>query len=121
MKVEVEAPPPYEDQPLDPQTLRLDISEHGSHNFLFSVFPPKETEKGEKDDNKRAPIDLCCVVDVSGSMSTSAPAPGGTENTGLNVLDVVKHAIKTIVASMGEGMLSSLMETDSALDDCMCR
>lgn len=44
--------------------------------------------------------DLCCVVDVSGSMGTEATAmndKGTREAHGLSLLDVVKHAVKTII------------------------
>ncbi|KAJ3026845.1 UNVERIFIED_CONTAM: hypothetical protein HDU68_004983 [Siphonaria sp. JEL0065] len=58
----------------------------------------------------RAPVRVVCVVDLSGSMDDAvdvAPTTaGGTrENDGLSVLDIVKHAVKTII--------SSLTETDS--------
>ena len=58
---------------------------------LVSVKPPI----GEAP----TPCDICCVVDVSGSMSTEATmknASGGTEAHGLSLLDIVKHAVKTI-------------------------
>ncbi|KAF3936329.1 hypothetical protein ABW19_dt0209505 [Dactylella cylindrospora] len=116
MKVEVDAPPPYEDQS-DPQTLKLDVTEHGLNNFLVTVMPPREPEKEEKGDSKRAPLDLCCVIDVSGSMEESAPAQSedgkSKEDTGLTVLDVVKHAMKTIIATLGEGDRLSIVAFDT--------
>ena len=42
----------------------------------------------------RAPSDICCVVDVSGSMGSLATiqnAAGETEAHGLTLLDIVKH------------------------------
>lgn len=39
--------------------------------------------------------DVCCVVDISGSMETDASittASGETEGAGLIILDIVKHA-----------------------------
>lgn len=48
----------------------------------------------------RMPLDICCVVDVSGSMSSGASIKTGTGQTeahGLSVLDVVKHAVKTVI------------------------
>jgi hypothetical protein len=47
----------------------------------------------------RCPINVCCVVDVSGSMGANASLDEGT--FGISVLDVVKHAIKTIVGMLG--------------------
>lgn len=67
----------------------------------------------------RTPCDVVCVVDVSGSMNMAATlkdTSGNTESHGLNarlsadfilyfisffqILDVVKHAVKTIVSSL---------------------
>jgi len=51
----------------------------------------------------RTPVDIVCVVDVSGSMSDSASIKndaGVAEGHGLSILDVVKHAVKTITHSL---------------------
>ena len=51
-------------------------------------------------EEKRPPIDLCCVIDVSGSMGSTATiknANGATESNGLTVLDIVKHGVKTMM------------------------
>merc|ERR1719253_1145181 len=48
----------------------------------------------------RVPSDVVCVVDVSGSMQTSADLPD--EAVGLSRLDVVKHALRTIVNTLGQ-------------------
>jgi hypothetical protein len=52
-------------------------------------------------DRERAPVDVVCVVDVSGSMGSAAllgGADGGaSEAHGLSLLDVVKHAAKTVI------------------------
>jgi hypothetical protein len=53
---------------------------------------------------KRVPVDICCVVDVSGSMGTEATLKvegGKTESHGLNLLDVVKHAVTTVANVLG--------------------
>eukprot|EP00943_MAST-04B_sp_MAST-4B-sp1_P005209 g5209.t1 len=58
------------------------------------------TIKGPKEEQKRAPVDICCVIDVSGSMGNTATiknANGNTESNGLTILDVVKHGVKTIM------------------------
>ena len=74
--------------------------------LLVSVTPP---DKPQGKLGKRPPIDICCVIDVSGSMGTEAPIPADpttgapAESTGLSVLDVVKHALRTIIATMQKG------------------
>jgi len=60
--------------------------------LLLSIIPPAGT--------KRTPCDIICVVDTSGSMGSQATLKSQTgeeESHGLCVLDVVKHAVNTIV------------------------
>ncbi|KAK6338037.1 hypothetical protein TWF696_001508 [Orbilia brochopaga] len=111
-----DAPPPYE----EPAGMSVSITEHGASNFLVSVRPPREPPKAEKAKNgfKRAPVDLCCVIDVSGSMEEDAPAPAESagkakEETGLTILDVVKHAMKTIIATLNENDRLAIVAFDS--------
>lgn len=52
----------------------------------------------------RAPVNVCAVVDVSGSMGELARVKdrtGAEVNDGLSILDVVKHALRTIAHSLG--------------------
>lgn len=52
----------------------------------------------------RAPVDVCAVVDVSGSMGVEATRKEGSGVEvcdGLSVLDVVKHALTTIAHVLG--------------------
>ena len=63
--------------------------------MLISIEPPESTQCVRSS--------ICCVVDVSGSMGTEATIQnekGETETFGLSVLDVTKHALKTIVKSL---------------------
>jgi Mg-chelatase subunit ChlD len=50
--------------------------------------------------------DIVLVIDVSGSMGSNAPVPSNpgesTENYGLSVLDLTKHAARTIMETMDE-------------------
>lgn len=65
------------------------------HEVLITITPPAGSD--------RVPVDLCCVVDISGSMGSVATLKGddgSVESHGLSVLDVVKHAVKTIVAAL---------------------
>jgi len=51
----------------------------------------------------RSPADVCCVVDISGSMGSEASVKTGTgqeERHGLSLLDIVKHAVKTVIHSL---------------------
>jgi adenylate kinase len=67
----------------------------GVHHVVVEVSVPEAP--------RREPVDICCVVDVSGSMSNAATheAPDGTiQNDGLSILDLVKHAVKTLAHMM---------------------
>ncbi|KAG8920822.1 hypothetical protein FRC00_009485, partial [Tulasnella sp. 408] len=107
--VSLDAPPPAYDESLPQIDLTLTADPSGK-DILITVKPPAapvtadvpEKEKDEKDElkAKRAPVDFVLTIDVSGSMSAEAPAPGEDERTGLSVLDVVKHAAKTIITTM---------------------
>ncbi|KAJ3125841.1 hypothetical protein HK098_008154 [Nowakowskiella sp. JEL0407] len=61
------------------------------HMVHFKFIPPKCPLK-------RIPVDLCAVIDVSGSMGEQASLTN--EMSELAVLDVVKHAMRTIIAAM---------------------
>jgi len=55
--------------------LRLSVSaEAGSSSVLATIHPPSEPGANETPPN-RAPVDLCCVIDVSGSMDDDAAVP----------------------------------------------
>jgi hypothetical protein len=60
----------------------------------------------------RTPTDLCCVVDISGSMDTLATIKtedGSSESYGMTILDVVKHALLTIIEIMDENDTLSII------------
>lgn len=74
--------------------LVLDIIYDGD-NMMASINPP--------DGTRVVHSSICCVVDVSGSMDSEATVQdenGKEEQYGLSVLDITKHALKTIVKSM---------------------
>lgn len=79
------------------QSYDLKVTASWANNFaLISVQPPEGT-------GVRAPCDICCVVDTSGSMGTEVEIQGvasDKEKFGLSQLDLVKHALKTIVHSL---------------------
>jgi len=54
---------------------------------------------------QRPPADIVCIIDISGSMGEEASIQtetGTKESQGLNLLDIVVHSVKTILASLEE-------------------
>jgi Mg-chelatase subunit ChlD len=69
--------------------------------LLISIVPPAGPVAAPQD---RIPVDVVCVVDISGSMATTATVKdekGNTETDGLTLLDVVKHATRTVAGLLG--------------------
>ena len=57
------------------------------------------------DEATRTPVDVTLVIDVSGSMGSIATiqtAAGTYESDGLSLLDIVKHAARTVIATLGD-------------------
>jgi hypothetical protein len=91
-----------------PDDANLDSpSTPGTTDVLIRITPPDST------DGFRAPSDVVCVVDVSGSMAKSATIQAAkgepVENDGLTVLDITKHAVRTIIHSLKPGDNFSLV------------
>ncbi|KAI1741498.1 U-box domain-containing protein [Xylaria scruposa] len=91
---------PEEDEPV--VTIHPTARKDG---VLVKVQPPIQPSDPEMD---HVPCDIVLVIDVSSSMNEDAPAPaeeegGGGENFGLTVLDLTKHAARTIVSTLNEG------------------
>jgi hypothetical protein len=82
----------------------LDIHQlPGDQGVLISFNPPVMPDG----DLTHVPVDITLVIDVSGSMQSSAPLPDTQdaeerESAGLSVLDLTKHAARTILASLNE-------------------
>eukprot|EP00672_Neobodo_designis_P027696 CAMPEP_0174853662 /NCGR_PEP_ID=MMETSP1114-20130205/29385_1 /TAXON_ID=312471 /ORGANISM="Neobodo designis, Strain CCAP 1951/1" /LENGTH=850 /DNA_ID=CAMNT_0016088323 /DNA_START=39 /DNA_END=2591 /DNA_ORIENTATION=+ len=73
--------------------------EEGVSQCLLTVTPPEAPAVGE-----RTPTALVLVIDTSRSMAkeaTAVDAEGRAEETGLCVLDIVKHAASTICEMLG--------------------
>jgi hypothetical protein len=92
------------------ETLAVSLSSDPStQEVLITLTPPSKPASSEKNPGRRAPLDICCVIDVSGSMSSEASIPADpasgkpAERNGLSVLDVVKHSLRTIVSTMQQG------------------
>ncbi|CAF0751199.1 unnamed protein product [Didymodactylos carnosus] len=76
--------------------LRVDVTYSNNYAHI-SVQPPTGIE--------RTPCDICCVVDTSGSMQDEVEMKNkqnAVEKYGLSQLDIVKHALKTIIHSLRE-------------------
>ncbi len=75
-----------------------------SDYFLLSIHPQQRPQL----DLKRASCDIVLVIDVSVSMQAAAPQPdiedpNEKEAAGLSVLDLTKHAARTIVQGLNKG------------------
>lgn len=75
--------------------------------ILLSVMPPREPRRDSATGQlKHVPCDIVLTVDVSGSMSLAAPPPATdpdtVEQNGLSVLDLVKHAARTILETLDD-------------------
>ncbi|CAF1259532.1 unnamed protein product [Rotaria sp. Silwood1] len=103
--------PEIDSTPLLAGTCSSDITVTGNHADGFvhiSIQPPQ--------DENRSLCDICCVVDTSGSMSDRAEIQNDkNEHYGLSQLDLVKHAIKTIIQSLqSQDRLSIVSFSDKA-------
>ena len=90
-----------------------------SNNDLFCLA----TIKASMLEEKRPPIDLCCVIDVSGSMGSTATiknANGATESNGLTVLDIVKHGVKTMMEVLTSRFIVNRSIFDRSLSYVHC-
>jgi adenylate kinase len=68
--------------------------------------------------NNRIPVDICCVVDISGSMGEDAKFQDPNDETktvseGMNQLDIVKHAVKTIMHTLTDQDRLAIVSFDS--------
>jgi len=104
-------PPAHEDVAISALTAIGDEGQDGLRPVLVSIQPPPGTA--------RTPSDICCVVDVSGSMSNDAllQSEDGTMSSshGLSVLDIVKHALRTIIANLsGDDRLALVAYSNAA-------
>lgn len=88
-----------------PPKLNVDLQPTGkdTNEVLLSVIPPKLPDSNLK----HTPCDVVLVIDVSGSMNAEAELPDQTgmdkkESSGLSILDLVKHAAKTIIEKLNK-------------------
>ena len=89
-----------------PQTPEIFYS-HSHGKTLVKIVPP--------DHGERRPRDIVVVIDISGSMDSNVTiksASGETENHGMNILDIVKHAVVTIIEGMSPDDRLGIVEYD---------
>ena len=66
--------------------------------------------------SNRMPVDICCVIDTSGSMALDATYQDPNDETktisenGLTILDLVKHSVKTVINILTEQDRLSLVD-----------
>lgn len=80
-------------------TMTITASVRGTNDIDVPVLVSLKPPIGKQ----RTPIDICCVIDNSGSMGEEATVhnqSGNVERHGLSLLDIVKHAVKTIIRVM---------------------
>jgi len=85
-----------------------DVSnEGGETDVCIRVNVPKHSAA------RRAPVDVVCCIDISGSMGAYAkyedPKTGKETHDGANMLDIVKHACKAVMFSLNEDDRFSLV------------
>ena len=91
--------------PADPAT--------NEHLVLITATPPEDSAID------RLPVDVSVVVDTSGSMATAATIKTGDDSDGaygLNLLDTVKHAVRTISETLDSNDRLSLTSFSSNAD-----
>ena len=95
----------FTNESMDMTTSSMNLSDVSSSNLTITQIQSQDDPNiwdicvsihPESDVNKRGPAHICCVIDVSGSMGASASVDKA-EDSGLSVLDVVKHAVNTII------------------------
>jgi len=79
------------------------VTSDKDHGVIVKVQPHKKPANRQL----HVPCDLVLSIDVSGSMHAAAPMPSQPgedstpmENSGLSVLDLVKHAARTIMETL---------------------
>lgn len=102
------------------QNLAVQCTPLSAEAAVFSIKPPSDDAK-----TKRAPSDIVLVIDVSGSMSSAAPLPDiedkTSESAGLSILDLVKHASKTILETLEDNDRLALVTFSKDAKVCSTR
>lgn len=90
-------PVPVHDKHQEPSVTIYPLE--STDGLIIKVQPPRDHVNPTL---HHVPCDIVLVIDVSGSMGMDAPVPGeSTERLGLSVLDLTKHAARTILSTLG--------------------
>jgi len=99
-------------KPQQDSDIKIEVVSKSGH-AMISLIPP-----AKKKNVTRTPATVCCVIDVSGSMADEAKIQdeaGKSEGFGLSILDLVKHAVRTIISSLSDqDQLALVSFTDQA-------
>ncbi len=93
-----------------------DVATPGKEERFAVIIHPMDSQK-------RVPVDVCCVIDISGSMSNDAVFQDPEDETktisqGLSMLDLVKHSVKAVISLLTENDRLSLVAFDSVAFTC---
>ncbi|KAM7190240.1 hint domain containing protein [Rhypophila sp. PSN 637] len=101
-------------RPSNHETATLELHPVPGKGLIVKVDPPREPSISLE----HVPCDLVLAIDISGSMIADAPVPTKpgeeAESTGLSVLDLVKHAARTIVETLNENDRLGIVTFSSA-------
>lgn len=70
-----------------------------------------------RSEKKVVPVDVVCVIDVSGSMNSTLKVKtkqGSEESNGFTILDLVKHSVKIVAHSLGNTSRLGIVRFSSA-------
>ena len=100
---------PYRTECLSDDQIKVEVavSKKATHTIVSIEGP---------DVDETFPVHICCVIDTSGSMgdlATIKNESGSSESDGLTLLDIVKHATKVIIESLGPKDKMSIVEFNS--------
>ncbi|KAJ1534335.1 hypothetical protein HK096_003999 [Nowakowskiella sp. JEL0078] len=87
------------------ETSHVNDSDNSEKALNVKLIPPEPSID-------RTPVDICVVIDVSGSMGADARI-GNEDSGGLTILDIVKHATNVIINTMTENDRLSIVSFTS--------
>jgi len=101
-------------------------SEYGANNIniAISIKVPDISLDNDNGLTNRAPVDICCIIDISGSMACDAKFQDPNDETktineGITILDIVKHSVKTVIHTLcDQDRLSIVAFNDTATTVC---